>query len=471
MVRVIPMTAGEVAAAVDGELHGEAQLRITGSVETDSREVRPGSIFFAMPGAETDGHRFIASAADAGAALVVSERPLRPDEPQLPHVVVGSSLTALGALARDVVARGRAAGDLTVIAVTGSNGKTTTKNMLQAMLERHGPTISPIKSFNNEVGGPMTMLRLAPDTRFLVLEMGASRVGDIASLISMAKPDIGVVLKVGLAHAGEFGGVEMTERAKREMVTELDSGDTAILNFDDERVRRMADATAASVRWFGTENDTGLRAQDVNTTLEGTTFTLTDGTVEHPVTMSILGEHHAMNALAALSVMHELGFDLADAIEDLAAMPRAERWRMELMHPSSGAAVINDAYNSSPDSARAALQTLAHLGRTSGRRTTAVLGAMAELGDVSVEEHDRLGRLVVRYGIDRLIAVGPDAKPAHVAAEAESSFGQDTVYVESSERARELLASIGADDLVLVKSSLSAGLKELGDALGEAEED
>lgn len=178
-----------------------------------------------------------------------------------------------------------------------------------------------------------------------------------------------------------------------------------------------------------------------------------------------------MNALAALSVIDTLGLDLSDAAEALGSMPRAERWRMELLRPASGAVVINDAYNSSPDSARAALQTLAHLGRTSGRRTTAVIGAMAELGDVSTTEHDRLGRLVVRYGIDRLIAVGPDAKPAHIAAEAESSFGQDTVYVETSDDARALLASIGPEDLVLVKSSLSAGLKQLGDELGESEED
>lgn len=468
---MIPMTAGEIAETVSGVLHGDPQSPVDGSVETDSREIRPGSVFVAMPGEETDGHRFIGAAVSAGAALILCERPLAADEPDVPHIVVDSALTALGDLAREVVRRGRADGDLTVIAVTGSNGKTTTKNMLQAMLERHGPTISPIKSFNNEVGGPMTMLRLRPETRFLVLEMGASRVGDIASLIAMAKPDIGVVLKVGLAHAGEFGGVEMTERAKSEMVAELEPGDTAILNFDDERVRRMADRTRASVRWFGTENETGLVARDVETTLEGTEFTLVADGVEHPVSMQILGEHHAMNALAALSVIDTLGLDLSDAAEALGSMPRAERWRMELLRSASGAVVINDAYNSSPDSARAALQTLAHLGRISGRRTTAVIGAMAELGDVSTTEHDRLGRLVVRYGIDRLIAVGPDAKPAHIAAEAESSFGQDTVYVETSDDARALLASIGPEDLVLVKSSLSAGLKQLGDELGESEED
>ena len=466
------MTASEIAAAVGGELHGDGHLLISGSVETDSREVKSGSAFVAMPGEVTDGHRFIRAAVEAGAALIIAERPLRDDEPSIPHIVVESGLDALGALAREVVRRGRDSGGLTVVAVTGSNGKTTTKNMLQVILEQHGPTISPVKSFNNEVGGPMTMLRLAQDTRFLVLEMGASRVGDIASLIGMAKPDVGVVLKVGLAHAGEFGGVEMTERAKSEMVTELAPSDTAILNFDDERVRRMSGLTDASVLWFGTENESGLRAADIETTLDGTTFTLfSDGADPLPVTLGILGEHHVMNALAALAVTRALGLDLRQAVDALARMPRAERWRMELLRPASGAIVINDAYNSSPDSARAALQTLAHLGRSSGRRSWAVIGEMAELGDVAVEEHDRLGRLVVRYGIDKLIAVGPGAKAAHIAAEAESSFGQDTVYVESATEAQELLTVLGENDLVLVKSSLSAGLKELGDTVGEQDKE
>ena len=474
---MMPMTVGEIAAAVDGTLHGPADALITASVETDSREVGHGSVFIAMPGAETDGHRFIDKAIDAGSALVIAEREV--EGLSVPHIVVDSGLRALGALATEVIRRRRAAGDFTVVAVTGSNGKTTTKNMLQQLLGRHGSTISPIKSFNNEVGGPMTMLRTAPETRYLVLEMGASHVGDIASLVSMSHPDIGVVLKVGLAHAGEFGGVEMTERAKSEMVTDLAPEAVAILNSDDDRVRAMQSKTSASVRFFGTDSSAVdqltasgfLLATDIETTLDGTEFTMHAGDAEIEVSMRILGEHHAMNALAALSVVDALGLDVAQAAADLGELTRAERWRMELLRPSSGAIVINDAYNSSPDSARAALQTLAHLGRASERTSWAVIGEMAELGAHSTEEHDRLGRLVVRYGIEKLIAVGEGAKPAHIAAEAESSFGQDTVYVETADEAAALLAGIGDDDLVLVKSSLSAGLKELGDAIGEANGD
>lgn len=468
---MIPMTAGEIATAVGGTLHGNADTRITGSVETDSREVGHGSVFIAMPGEETDGHRFIDGAVAAGAELIIAERQI--DGLAVPHIVVASGLAALGSLAAEVIRRRRAEGDFTVIAVTGSNGKTTTKNMLQQLLQGYGDTISPIKSFNNEVGGPMTMLRTAPDTRYLVLEMGASHVGDIASLVSMSHPDIGVVLKVGLAHAGEFGGVEMTERAKSEMVTDLSRDAIAILNADDDRVRAMREKTVAQVRTFGTDENAGsaLTASDIDTTLDGTRFVLHARERQFDVAMKILGEHHVMNALAALSVIDALGLDLEQAVADLAVLERAERWRMELLHPASGAIVINDAYNSSPDSARAALQTLAHLGRTGERASWAVIGEMAELGEHSAIEHDRLGRLVVRYGIDKLIAVGPAAKPAHIAAEAESSFGQDTVYVETADEAASLLAQIGQDDIVLVKSSLAAGLKDLGDAIGEANGD
>lgn len=468
---MMPMSVRAIAQTVDGAVHGDANALITGSVETDSREIGHGSVFIAMPGEETDGHRFIDSAVAAGAALVIAEREV-PDL-AVPHIVVDSGLAALGALAKEVIRLRRESGDFTVIAVTGSNGKTTTKNMLQRLLERHGSTISPIKSFNNEVGGPMTMLRTAPETRYLVLEMGASHVGDIASLVAMSHPDVGVVLKVGLAHAGEFGGVEMTERAKSEMVTDLADDAIAILNSDDDRVRAMSGKTSAQVRTFGTDADAGsaLWASDIETSLEGTSFTLHQGERELPVTMRILGEHHVMNALAALSVVDALGLDVAQAAADLGEMARAERWRMELLTPASGAIVINDAYNSSPDSARAALQTLAHLGRESGRTAWAVIGEMAELGDQSAMEHDRLGRLIVRYGIDKLIAVGGPAKPAHIAAEAESSFGQDTVYVDTADEAAELLQAIGDSDLVLVKSSLSAGLKDLGDSVGEANGD
>ncbi|PZE88260.1 UDP-N-acetylmuramoylalanyl-D-glutamate--2,6-diaminopimelate ligase [Curtobacterium sp. MCLR17_039] len=487
---MIAMTLAEIATAVGGELIGGAQatdvaepgdLVVEGSVETDSRLVRPGSVFFALPGEVTDGRRFVAAAVDAGAALVIT--PERVDT-TAPQIVVTDGYEALAALAHEVVTRvrmstadrvdadGRPA-PLRVVGITGSNGKTSTKNMLRTILEQHGATVAPEGSFNNHVGAPISMLRITYDTRYLVVEMGASGVGHIAKLVSIAEPDLGVVLKVGLAHAGEFGGIEATQRAKSEMVTDLPETATALLNVDDDRVASMRDLTAARVVGFGTSAEADYRITGIETDRSGTRFTLTappgqPGGPDHvDVRLAILGEHHAMNASAALTVAHLWGVPLADGAAALASMTRAERWRMELLQGGpEGVTVINDAYNASPDSTAAALRTLAQIVRP-GERTVAVLGEMAELGEFSVEEHDRVGRLVVRLGIGQLVVVGRGAMPIHQAATLEGSWDGESVYIEDVDDAvRAMQEMLRPGDVVLVKSSKSAELRFLGDRLG-----
>ncbi|MBT1606103.1 UDP-N-acetylmuramoyl-tripeptide--D-alanyl-D-alanine ligase [Curtobacterium flaccumfaciens] len=487
---MIAMTLAEIATAVGGELIGGAQatdvaepgdLVVEGSVETDSRLVRPGSVFFALPGEVTDGRRFVASAVDAGAALVIT--PERVDT-TAPQIVVTDGYEALAALAHEVVTRvrmstadrvdadGRPA-PLRVVGITGSNGKTSTKNMLRTILEQHGATVAPEGSFNNHVGAPISMLRITYDTRYLVVEMGASGVGHIAKLVSIAEPDLGVVLKVGLAHAGEFGGIEATQRAKSEMVTDLPETATALLNVDDDRVASMRDLTAARVVGFGTSAEADYRITGIETDRSGTRFTLDappgqPGGPDHvDVRLAILGEHHAMNASAALTVAHLWGVPLADGAAALASMTRAERWRMELLQGGpEGVTVINDAYNASPDSTAAALRTLAQIVRP-GERTVAVLGEMAELGEFSVEEHDRIGRLVVRLGIGQLVVVGRGAMPIHQAATLEGSWDGESVYIEDVDDAvRAMQEMLRPGDVVLVKSSKSAELRFLGDRLG-----
>ncbi|PYY59515.1 UDP-N-acetylmuramoylalanyl-D-glutamate--2,6-diaminopimelate ligase [Curtobacterium sp. MCSS17_011] len=498
---MIAMTLAEIATAVGGELIGGAQatdvaepgdLVVEGSVETDSRLVRPGSVFFALPGEVTDGRRFVPAAVDAGAALVIT--PERVDT-TAPQIVVTDGYEALAALAHEVVTRvrmstadrvdadGRPA-PLRVVGITGSNGKTSTKNMLRTILEQHGATVAPEGSFNNHVGAPISMLRVTDDTRYLVVEMGASGVGHIAKLVSIAEPDVGVVLKVGLAHAGEFGGIEATQRAKSEMVTDLPETATALLNVDDDRVASMRDLTAAHVVGFGTSAEADYRITGIETDRSGTRFTLTAPPVrtegERPtdatlsggpdhvdVRLAILGEHHAMNASAALTVAHLWGVPLADGAAALASMTRAERWRMELLQGGpEGVTVINDAYNASPDSTAAALRTLAQIVRP-GERTVAVLGEMAELGEFSVEEHDRIGRLVVRLGIGQLVVVGRGAMPIHQAATLEGSWDGESVYIEDVDDAvRAMQEMLRPGDVVLVKSSKSAELRFLGDRLG-----
>lgn len=497
---MIALTLAEIATAVGGELIGGAQatdvaepgdLVVEGSVETDSRLVRPGSVFFALPGEVTDGRRFVPAATEAGAALVIT--PERVDT-TAPQIVVADGYAALAALAHEVVTRVRMASadrvdaegrpaPLRVVGITGSNGKTSTKNMLRTILEQHGETVAPQGSFNNHVGAPISMLRVTYDTRFLVVEMGASGVGHIAALVRIAEPDVGVVLKVGLAHAGEFGGIEATQRAKSEMVTDLPASATALLNVDDDRVASMRDLTAAQVVGFGTSADADYRITGIETDRSGTRFTLTAppvpagdpsadggqrGGPDHvDVRLAILGEHHAMNAAAALTVAHRWGVTLADGAAALASMTRAERWRMELLQGGpEGVTVINDAYNASPDSTAAALRTLAQIVRP-GERTVAVLGEMAELGEFSTEEHDRIGRLVVRLGIGQLVVVGRGAMPIHQAATLEGSWDGESVFIEDVDDAvRSLQDMLRPGDVVLVKSSKSAELRFLGDRLG-----
>jgi len=307
------------------------------------------------------------------------------------------------------------------------------------------------------------MLRSTASTRFLIVEMGADGVGDVASLVSIARPDVGIVLKVGYAHIGKFGDLDTVERAKGEMVADLPPEATAVLNGDDPRVTRMP--TAARVVRFGLDDSADVRADDVQLTREGTTFTVVAGDESAPVTLRILGEHHVSNALAAIAAARAVGVPVARSAEALGTMARAERWRMEVLQAPEGWTVINDAYNASPDSMAAALKTLAQVGGEG--RTFAVLGQMAELGDHTVEEHDRVGRLVVRLGISQLVVVGQEARTLHKAAELEGSWDGESLIVDDVDAAYDVVRDrLRPGDVVLVKASNVAGLRSLGDRLG-----
>ncbi|MBC7591486.1 MAG: UDP-N-acetylmuramoyl-tripeptide--D-alanyl-D-alanine ligase, partial [Salinibacterium sp.] len=370
---MIDLRVDEIATAIAGRIVGSsdaAGIIVGGTVQTDSREVGPGSLFFALPGEFSDGHLFASAAVEAGAVLLVVEREL---DVAVPQILVANGLLALSALAREVVARVRARGELRVVAVTGSNGKTTTKNMLRAILADQGETVAPLGSFNNEVGAPISMLGVSSTTKFLIVEMGADAIGDITKLVSIATPDVGIVLTVGLAHIGKFGSAEAIELAKSEMVSGLPSTSFAVLNADDGRVSRMASLTDAQVVWFGLDDSAEVRAVDVDTTVKGTSFTLVADGVSRRIELNILGEHHVTNALAALTTARVLGVPVDEAIRSLESLTRAERWRMELLESPEGVVIINDAYNASPDSMAAALKTLAQLSGGQ-RRSFAVLG-------------------------------------------------------------------------------------------------
>ena len=475
---MIELTIAEIAAAVGGRLVPGADgsgpdTVISGQSQTDSREVEPGQVFFARRGEETDGHLFAAKAVDAGAALLVVEREV---DDRVAQVVVEDATVALGELARACVQRAltRAGSELTIVGITGSNGKTTTKNLVAAMSERAGrATVASEKSFNNEVGGPLTMLRVTAETETLVAEMGASAEGEIARLTRMAPPHIGVVLSVGLAHAGEFGGIEATFRTKSEMVRDLPEAAVAVLNRDDPRVAKMAELTAARVRWFGLHPEADVRASAISSAADGTRFTLhlsgeAGDQISLPVYFRVLGEHHVMNALAAAAVGIELGISAEEIVATLESATLAAPGRMEVLGGRDGITIINDAYNASPDSMSAALRTLAQIRKPAGR-SVAVLGAMSELGEYSIDEHLRIGLQTVRLGISELVVVGSAARNLHISAINEGSWDGESVFFETADEAFDYLAgSLRADDTVLVKSSNAAGLQLLGDRLGEA---
>ncbi|MFM2024707.1 MAG: hypothetical protein RLZZ56_720 [Actinomycetota bacterium] len=462
---MIRLHLSEIARIVEGELVGK-DAEVFGSVETDSRLVSSGSLFFAKPGENTDGHIFLESAKSLGAVGAVVEQ--IQTEVALPQIVVTDVVLALGKLAAAVLAKVREAGTIKVIGITGSNGKTSTKNMLGAILSKFGKTVAPIESYNNEVGAPISILKIDESTQFLVVELGAGGTGSIAYLANIAKPDIGIVLKVGLAHAGAFGGIEVTSQIKSELVKALDSSSTFIYNADDGEVTRMTGLTTAKSVSFGTESSAAFRFDNVDLSISGTSadLHLPNGETSR-VNLQILGEHQLMNATAALAVTDQLGLSLSTALSALAALPLAERWRMQLTNRKDGVSVINDAYNASPDSMKAALQTLAHLGKA-GRRTIAVLGEMAELGEYSRDAHDQVGRLVVRYNIDQLVVVGTAAKLIHMGAMQEGSWDGESIFFESSSDALDYIREmLEPGDIVLVKSSKSANLRHLGDDLLE----
>ncbi|GAA1641279.1 UDP-N-acetylmuramoyl-tripeptide--D-alanyl-D-alanine ligase [Microbacterium flavum] len=472
---MIRMTLADVADAVGGVLDlARSDTRdtiVSGMVDTDSRLIGPGDVFVAKPGDVTDGHLFVPAAVEAGAALALVEHHV---DAEISQIVVPDVVQALADLARTVVARAREIGDLRVVGITGSNGKTTTKNLVQRILQDEGETVAPRNSFNNDVGAPLTMLRVGEGTRFLVSEFGADTGGMIARLAGLVTPDIGAVLMVGLAHAGGFGGIEATQRAKTELVQAIRPGGIAVLNIDDPRVAAMAEVAAergVTVRWFGRGPGAEVRAEDVEVSAAGTTSTIvvTDGSGERrmPLHLQVLGEHHVMNALAAIAITRELGVDPEDAIARLATVQIAERWRMQPLG-SERVRIINDAYNASPDSMSAALRTLAQITEP-GQRKVAVLGAMSELGEAAGEEHDRVGLQAVRLRIERIVVVGRDARRLFLAAIGEGSWDGEAVFFETSDEAYDyLMTELRDGDRVLVKSSNSAGLRHLGDRLGES---
>ncbi|MFC8046912.1 UDP-N-acetylmuramoyl-tripeptide--D-alanyl-D-alanine ligase [Nocardia sp. NPDC057353] len=487
---MIVMTLRELAEIVGGTLHDvpDPEAPVTGAVEFDSRKIGPGDLFLALPGARADGHDFAARAVADGAVAVLAARPVGVPavvvQPQPGQVSAGAMvvehdtdgsgaavLAALGALARAVVQRLSAAGTLTVVGVTGSSGKTSTKDLLAAVLRPLGSVVAPPGSFNNELGHPWTALRATADTRFLVLELSARGPGHIAALAEIAPPAIGVVLNVGTAHLGEFGSREAIAKTKGELVEALPATGLAVLNADDPQVAAMAPRTAARVVTVGQASTATIRATDVRLDEHArAAFTLHTPAGSVPVRLAVHGEHQVGNALSAAAVALECGADPDTVAAALGGAAAASARRMDVRTTATGVTVVNDSYNANPDSVRAALKALVTMARAGDRprRSWAVLGEMGELGPESVVEHDSIGRLAVRLDVDRLVVVGTGRPPRamHQGAVMEGSWGEESVLVPDIGAAIALLdAEVAAGDVVLVKASQSVGLWEVADHL------
>lgn len=468
---MIALSLAEVAAATGGRLDAvdDPEAKVTGGVVADSREAGPGGLFAAVPGARVDGHEFAAAAVEAGAVGVLAQRPVG-----VPAVVVGDTVDALGSLAHAVLTRMDPAP--TVVGVTGSSGKTSTKDLLAQVLD--GPLVAPRGSYNTEIGVPLTVLSADRSTRTLVLEMGARGAGHVAYLCRIAPPTVGVVLNVGSAHVGEFGSREAIAQAKGELVEALGPDGTAVLNGDDPLVRGMADRTEARVVMVGESVHADVRAENV--ALDGRarpSFTLVTPEDRAEVRLSgLVGAHQVANALAAAGTAYALGVDLSAVAERLSAARPLSPWRMEVTERADGVTVVNDAYNANPESMRAALQAL--LAVAQGRRTWAVLGEMRELGESSAAEHEALGRLAVRLGVDRVVAVGEAARAVYDGAAAQAAEEAEAAteaprpvvvdWAPDAEAALERLApELRPGDSVLVKASRAAGLERVAAALAD----
>ncbi|GLZ03632.1 UDP-N-acetylmuramoyl-tripeptide--D-alanyl-D-alanine ligase [Actinomadura sp. NBRC 104412] len=459
---MIPLPLSTIAELTGGTPAG-ADGRdpvVSGPVVIDSREAAPGTLFAAFRGERADGHDFAAAAYEAGAVAVLAERPVGG-----PVVVVEDVRRALGLLARGVLERLPA---VTVIAVTGSAGKTSTKDLIAQVVRRAGPTIAPPGSFNNEIGLPLTVLRAGEETRFLVLEMGARGAGHISYLTGIAPPRVGVVLNVGSAHIGEFGSREGIAEAKGELAEAVPAGGTTILNADDPLVSAMASRTRGEVVTFGRAPGATVRAVDDR--LDGAgrpRFTLVTPEGSAPVELALYGSHAVGNALAAAAAGRAAALPVEVVAEALADARPASRWRMEVTERADGVTIVNDAYNANPESMRAAVDVVAHMARDG--RAYAVLGEMAELGPGSVAEHAKIGQHVARSGIAGLVVVGANAAPMAEGAAQVASWTGECVQVEDVGAAVTALSErLRPRDVVLVKGSRVAGMERVAERLLEA---
>jgi len=450
---VINLQASQIAEIVGGKLIG-SDVTVSSAPVFNSKEATPGSIFLALVGDNSDGHNFIADAFANGSVLAFTTR-------EVPErcIVVSDVVQALNLLASYVR---KSLSGLQVVALTGSQGKTTTKDLLNHILSTVAPTVAPTGNFNNELGAPITLLQCDAQTKFCILEMGARHVGDIAKLCQMATPDIGVVLKVGTAHIGEFGSAEAVAKTKSEMISSLSAGAVAVLGQYDEFTKAMKKLHDGKTITFGETSSADVRATDIEIREGRPHFDLVTPAGRAAVGLRLAGIHQVANALAAAAIATNLNISIDVIAGALSTADLNSKWRMEI-HELSGLVLINDAYNASPESTEAALRTLVLFAQERGGQSWAFLGKMHELGESSPQRHAKLGTLASELGIDHLVCINADEYASDI-----RDTSQIAVHLfKSFDQAQGLVDQMSQGDVLLVKASRAEKFEVLADLIAK----
>lgn len=448
---MIEMSIAQLATIAGGTAFGAGQISTSAEFQFDSRAVRKGDVFLALRGESADGHDFVDDALARGAVLSIVTKPVSGT-----YIVVDDVLGAISKIAS------HARSTLTtmkVIGITGSQGKTTTKDMLYSILSQVGPTIAARGSFNNDLGVPLTILRCDLATKYCIVEMGARHGGDIAALTRVAQPNVGSVLKVGNAHIGEFGSQEKIAATKGELIAGLKPGSIAILGTYDSFTPNLPSGEGVTRMTFGESHSCTVRAADIEFRGGHAHFDLVTPSGREPVELRVVGLHQVANALAAAAIAHALGISTNVIAGALSTHESASKWRMEI-HEGREMLLINDAYNANPESMEAALRTLVLLAQERGGRSWAFLGTMHELGAQEATMHSQIGELAARLGIDHLVAIANRDYLAHLPASS-----MTTHYFASVNDVVPLLTELESGDVILVKASRAERLEVLADSI------
>lgn len=448
---MIPLSVNEIAEIVDGTVYGDGSAIVVGDLFFDSRKPVPGGLFLALKGEQVDGHDYVEQALANGAIAALATRQVGER-----CIVVPDVLIAIGKLAAEVRSR---LPKMKVIGITGSQGKTTTKDITHHVLSLAGETVAPEQSFNNELGVPLTLLRAKESTKFCVLEMGARHLGDIARLVQIAQPDVGVVLVVGSAHVGEFGSREKIAETKSEIVSNLSASATAILGTYDEFTPQMAKKTPAKVMYFGEKSSCDVRAADIEIREGRAHFDLVTSAGREPVALRLIGRHQVPNALAAAAIATAMQIPLEKIASGLSTAEVSSKWRMEISEIGS-VLLINDSYNANPESMNAALETLRYFAQERGGRAWAFIGRMHELGSNSEGDHLGIIASASRLEIDHVIAINTP--------EYGSGAGAQVTHVSTFAEALAISTEISPGDVILIKGSRAEGLEKLSEMLKES---